>query len=542
MRPRPLCDFVELCKLSAMESALTAQSLRPSPRSIGLQIVRLSVTGEVFSKGISCMTTGRKIFAMLHSCRLNRGICLAAIIFLTLATVVGCQSTQHASRTTIESRSPSELDELKVTLNAGRAIECKLISNEWYIPGDVQQAKVVRNKNSLGLVYQALLRTGPRTVYQSLTRGLAFEGDGVVVGLKNLPNVSDYETYENSLGNMVSLSRTKAPQSELFKAMVEINIDGNAWWRPILATEGNETVQQIWPVMPIGTGPVQVVVRTTPSDESTSTGPDDESTFYWFKLNTATRTTEVLGKFQATRLNIQPAAFIGMEKTGEPVAIGIVKARYESDALDGPPSDLTTRVSLVRFFAKAVQEKTIFSSKGNVTELNAAIAEGSQQIHVSWLFAPKRGSTRLIQAITLERSFYSERSFSNPVVIPTEQAITTEITYEGNDPAFQFLTAENKQIPILGWWGKVDSDLAVMMYLMSPQQKANRTTAKPPAKANATSIPFTPTMAILPPKNFSRILSFSIAPSTTEKNVMILSNRSESAELQKETILHACTF
>lgn len=488
------------------------------------------------------MTTGRKNFAMLHSCRLKGRFCLAVLICSALGALTGCQSTQQASGPTHENRSPSELDELKVTLNAGRAIECKLINNEWYIPGDVQNAKVVRNKNSLGLVYQALLRTGPRTVYQSLTRGLAFEGDGVVVGLKNLPNVSDYETYENSLGNMVSLSRTKAPQSELFKAMVEINIDGNTWWRPILPTEGNETVQQIWPVMPIGNGAVQVIVRTTPSDESTSTGPDDESTFYWFKLNSANRTSEVLGKFQATRLNIQPAAFVGMEKTGEPVAIGIVKARYESDALDGPPSDLTTRVSLVRFFTKTIQEKTIFSSKGNVTELNAAVAEGTQQIHVSWLFAPKRGSTRLIQAITLERSFYSERSFSNPSVAPAEQSIATEITYEGNDPAFQFLTSENKQIPVLGWWGKVDSDLAVIMYLMSPQPKANRTTAKSPSKTTATTAPFTPTMAILPPKNFSRILSFSIAPSTSEKNVMILSNRSESAELQKETILHACTF
>jgi hypothetical protein len=249
-----------------------------------------------------------------------------------------------------------------------------------------------------------------------------------------------------------------------------------------------------------------------------------------------------MGKFQATQVNVQPGAFIGMEKTGEPVAIAIVKSRYESDALDGPPSDQSTRVSLMRFFSNSVREKPLFTSKGNITELGASIAENSRQTHISWLFAPKRGSSRVIQALSLERSFYSEGVFSSTAAVPADQGISTEIGYEGNDPSIQFLTAENKQIPVLGWWGKIDSDLAVLMHLISVQPKSNRASSRVPSKTASSGTPFNPTMAILPPKKFNRILSFYIAPNTSEKNVMILSNRSESAELQKETILHACTF
>ncbi|MEY4064294.1 MAG: hypothetical protein RIR26_502, partial [Pseudomonadota bacterium] len=198
------------------------------------------------------MTMGRKTFTRLKICRAFKRSCLVFCNLSILFAALGCQTTPLPAKQTVEIRSTSEIDELRTAVNASRALECKLMGNEWYIPGDVQHAKLVRNKNNLALVYQALLRTGPRTVYQSLTRGLAFEGDGVVVGLKNLPNVTDYETYQNASGDVMTVSRTKAPNSELFKAMVEINVEGDTWWRPILPTDANETVQQIWPVLPMG--------------------------------------------------------------------------------------------------------------------------------------------------------------------------------------------------------------------------------------------------------------------------------------------------
>jgi hypothetical protein len=55
-------------------------------------------------------------------------------------------------------------------------------------------------------------------------------------------------------------------------------------------------------------------------------------------------------------------------------------------------------------------------------------------------------------------------------------------------------------------------------------------------------INFTPSLAILPPKSFRRVMSFKAAPSAVEKNIIVFSDRDDSAELKKESQLFPCAF
>ena len=459
------------------------------------------------------------------------------ILLLSLQSLMsGCKSTSGTQL----GRTLEQKKEIQTLVTAGKLVECKLINHEWFIPGDVQQAQIIRNKGQLALIYQAMLRSGPRTVYQSLSPSFAFQGDGFVVGVKSSPNVSDFRTYDDSAGNMWTVSRIKSSETELTKGLVEVNIKDKTF-RTILPTPANETVQQIWPTLPAGNGVSNVVVRTTPVEDSSSTDSADESTFYWFQVGSNDNSARNLGSFRSSKTRLQPAAFIALERTAEPIAISIVQPQGDEESLESRPSNTPTRVSLNRIFTRNPQERVIFSGKGNIMALNAA-GPNDSGLHLAWLFSPQKSSSKFIQTTTLNTKFIPERFFGKSLIREQENILVTEISYEGNDPEFLFTKNQNQTIPVLGWWGKLESEVAVLLQPILPNFRNGRTTAVKAPDGSALGMSFSPALAVIPPRTFNRVMSFSAAPSASEKNIMVLSNRSESAELQKETILYPCTF
>lgn len=464
---------------------------------------------------------------------------LLALGFILASSLLieGCKSSPAA---TIASRSPEQREELRAAVNAGKIFDCKLTSQEWFIPGDIQQAQIVKSKKSSALIYQALLRSGPRTVFQALTPGLAFQGDGYAVGLKTSPNVSDFRTFDDAAGNLGTVSRIKNSESELFEGLVELNVKDKTW-RSVLQTPRNETVQQIWPVLPAGNGVASVVVRTTPIDESSESGPQDESTFYWFQVGLAENSARNLGTFRSTQINIQPAGFVSLEGTGEPVAVASIQPRDSDSSFEAPSTNTSSRISLYRMFHKSPQEKFIFSGKGNLSALSVS-PPNNTGIHLSWIFSPRKGSVRYIQTTNFTVRTVPERFFSTAPLRELEPILATEIEYEGNDPEVLFTNIKNQIVPVLTWWGKIENDIVLVLQHIFSNIRAGKSSSIKLSDGTNIGISFSPALAFIPPRAFNRVMSVSAAQNASEKYIMVLSDRSESAELQKESLLYPCLF
>ncbi len=451
--------------------------------------------------------------------------------------LLGCKSTPPVVNV---QRTPEQRDELKAILNVKRLVDCKLVNQEWFIPGDVQQAEIVRSKSSLALVYQAMLRTGPRTVYQSLTPGLAFDGDGISVGQKNAPNVSDFRAIDDSAGNMWTISRFKESGAEIYKGLVEVILK-NKSLRSVLPTAENTSVQQIWITQPAGNGAANIVVRTTPVDDSENSGAADESTFLWFQVGSADNSTRLMGTFKPANTVIQPSAFLALEKTAEPVAIAVTQSRGKDDSIDSPTLSSGARVSLHRLFSPQRQERTIFEGKGLISNLNVS-APNSSGIHLAWLFSPQQRSGRYLQTTSLKVRTIPERFFSKTNELEREPLLVTEMEYEGNEPEYLFTYNQNQPIPVLGWWAKLENDIALIMQPVIPQFRAGLSTSIRAPDGTNLGLSFAPSLGILPPKNFKRVMNIKAAPSATEKNIAVFSDRRDTSELQTESYLFPCTF
>lgn len=480
------------------------------------------------------MTTHRKIFP--KSSKEKKTSFGLFIFFSILLNLAGCKSVPPQ----VATRTQEQRDELRTILNATKIFDCKLGTQEWYIPGDVQQAQIINNKSGMALVYEALLRNGPRTVYQSLTPGLGFFGDGIVVGPKATPNVRDFEPFEDSSGNMWTVSRIKPLNSELFKGLVELNIEKKTW-RTILPTPENETVQQIWPVLPAGHVTTSVVVRTTSIQDSSDSIEIDSNTFHWYQIGPGEQSARLLGSFRSNGLSIQPSSFITMEKSSEPVAVAVVQPKDAEESFNKKRSQSTARVSFYRMFSSNPHEKVIFSGKGNINALHAS-KPNNTGIHLTWIFSPQKGVSKYLQTTSFRSQIVLEKFFTKSPIREQEPLLATEIEYEGNEPRFLFTRMKNQMVPVLSWWAKIEHESAVIIHHLFSDFKGSQTSVLKTADGTPIGLSFKPLLAFLPPRKFNRVLFVRAAQYDYEKYIMILSDRGDSADLQKESLLYPCLF
>lgn len=463
-----------------------------------------------------------------------------ASAFVLLATLVqvslGCVTKSEE----ITGRPQSDRNEVQELVGANKVIDCQIINQEWVIPGDIKQATMIRNKDNSALVYQAFLRTGPRTVYQQLTPGFAFDGDGFVIGLKDAPNVLDFKAYQDLQSNLWTVSRVKMRDKETYRGLVEANI-GSDTFRTVLPTPNNQSVLQIWPTLPIASGYVNVVVRTVTNDDSAGIDSEETSSFFWYRVEAKNDSAKLMGRFSNKSIDVSPSGFLGLERTGEPIAASIIRRVTSLETSDPMSSNEPSRVSLLRIFSKGIQERVIFSGRGNLSGLHVSnpLYPGT---HIAWSFTPSRSARRYIQSTSFNVKNIPENFFTRAPIAQQEPLIATEVSYEANDPELLFTPTRSGYIPVLGWWGQLEKDVAVMLF---PITKTFRKSSKDILKSQdgvALGINFSPSLAVIPPKPFRRVMSFKAAPTAIEKNIIIFSNRDDSAELKKESQLFPCAF
>ncbi|NBW81627.1 hypothetical protein EBR21_07720, partial [bacterium] len=392
------------------------------------------------------------------------------------------------------------------------------------------------------LIYEALLRSGPRTVYQPLQANFSFNGDGVAMGLRGSPKVSDLKTFEDASRNRWYVSRVKRGDSELFSGLVEVIVKGKNN-RTLLPLPQGESVQQIWASLPAVSGFANIIVRTTSADDS-GAAQEDDSTFRWFQVGLTENSSKLITMYKSKGESIQPAAFVSLERTTEPVALTLVQPKLESaDADPKAGGDGIFKVSLRRIFSRGVPERIIFSGKGNISSLSVSDSTFSPSIHLAWLFSPVKGGSRYLQTVSLPVRFIPERYFAKGPLRDAESILATELSYEASNPDFSFnLNNKNEMIPILSWWGKLENDVVLLVQVITPQFKQNRGQVLKSDDGATIGTNFKPSMAVIPPRPFNRVMSFTAAPTQSEKSIMILSNRSESADIAKESNLYSCLF
>lgn len=458
---------------------------------------------------------------------------LACLLSLLLGSCVTQSNEQSV-------RSPEDKQEAQEIIGASKVIDCQIINREWIIPGDVKQASIVRNEQNTALVYQAFLRSGPRTVYQPLTPGFSFDGDGFAVGLKDAPNVMDFRTYQDMQKNLWTLSRVKNRDSEIYRAMVEASI-GKENYRFVLPTPANQSVLQVWPTLPIFNNTINVIVRSVTNDDGGGIDADESSRFFWYRVDARTNATKLVGRYISQKLDLRPSGFLALERTGEPIAVSIIRNLSSLGSSDSMPMNEPSRISFLRIFSSNIQERVIFAAKGNLTGLHVSnpVYPG---IHLAWSFAPARSARKYIQSTSFNSRVLPESIFSRGPIKIQEPMLATEVSYEANDPELLFTPTRTGFVPVLGWWGQLEKDSAVVLF---PVTKGFRTSNSKQLKGPdglSLGINFTPSLAILPPKSFRRVMSFKAAPSAVEKNIIVFSDRDDSAELKKESQLFPCAF
>lgn len=498
----------------------------------------MNETGETFSSWKRNMTLGGKFCASRTSSLFYRAVFNLSRFALIGLLTLGCKTTQAPTEV---SRTAEQKEELKNQLQATKLVECKMSSAEWVIPGDVGQAQMIRDDGKWSLIYEALLRSGPRTVYQPLQRNLSFDGDGIAMGLRGAPKVSDLKTFEDSNRNRWFASRVKVGSSELFSGLVEVLVNGKRH-STVLPIPSGESVQQIWVSQPIVSNQANVIVRSTPAIDG-SVEQMDDSTFRWYQVGHADNSARLMSTYKPKKELIQPAGFVAMEKTGEPVAVSIVQPLVESADAEPVMTNSTSKISLFRIFSRTPSERVIFSGQGNLTSLNYSDSTFFSGLYLSWIFSPPRGGVKYLQMASMPIRFIPERYFGRGPLKELEAIYASELSYEANSPDFSFTTNnQNQVIPLLSWWGKLDSDVALMVQLITPAFKQSRNQVLKTVDGAALGISFQPSLGIVPPKQFNRIMSFTASPAASENNIIILSNRGDSAEIAKETNLYPCLF
>jgi hypothetical protein len=438
-------------------------------------------------------------------------------------------------------RTPEQKEEIQNLLQSVKLIECRLASRAWSIPGDVTQAQVFKENNHWTLIYEALLRTGPRTVYQPIGLDFLFNGDGIAMGLREAPKVSDLKSFEDLSRNRWFTSRTKLGRSELYSGLVEVIVKGQNR-RTLLPVPANESVQQMWPSLPAPPGLMNIIVRTTSSDDSMMS-QDDQSMFRWYQVGLNEKSARLIATYKPKGEDLQPSGFVSLEKTGEPIAVGIVQPKIALADVAVRRIDGISKISLRRLFHPQAAERVIFSGQGHISGLTLSDPSFQSSMHLAWIFSPQRGGQRFLQTTSFPVKLIPERYFNRGPLKEAEPLLATEIAYEANNPDFSFTSNnQNQIIPVLGWWAKLENDVALLAQVITPAFRQTRGLNLKAADGTQLGVKFQPSLAIIAPTSYKRVLFFTAAPTQSDKSLMLLSNRNDSAEIAKESEIYPCLF
>lgn len=390
---------------------------------------------------------------------------------VALCAIFSCAWALHGCATlgatlkadTSESSEPPDLEATRLEI-------CQPFGRTWDLEGNAQSLEVFRNHDQWVLVYETMMRNGPRTVWQPLRPDLAFDGDGIVVGQKNLPLISDFRVQHDPKRNSWISYRAKRHGSELYSSFIEFlpSKDGkgaDTLHRIRIPTNASESVQEVWVLPTSSHGVASVVVRVNPFTES----GEEITLFRWYAVTPARNQAKVVGEFRSNSVVLASTRFIPMAKTFEPIAFSIMSQSQAFEAADPKYQRSSFKLVAKRLFTRAKEEVTLYESPTPLANLaleSAPKPSTTVNTLLTWLQEPSEGANSLVQWAPLrfdatEAGFQALKK-SQPRLAPKFLEVVRE-------PARLRMRTLRTGALAIAWWTASDEHSAYLVTPIWPQ-------------------------------------------------------------------------
>ncbi len=380
---------------------------------------------------------------------------------LFLPLLAGCATFWNGSSTTTAA---DQGQGARADLEATRVDTCEPSGVNWDLEGEVRSVEVVRTGGRWILVYESMMRNGPRTVWQPLSESLRVEGDGIVVGQKNLPLIADFRVTRDAQGNMWTTYRAKARGSELYASFVEMlpAKSGSALQRVRLPTGARESVQEVWLLPTSKSGVASVVVRVNPYAES----GDEVTLFRWYAVDLDKGRVRAAGEYRTNSEVLSSTRFLPLGKTHEPVAFSVTSRSQDFEAADPKFQRATFRIVAKRIFARSREEVVLHESPAPLANLTIEATPALKGIALmGWIQEPTGGANTRVQWASFR---FDGTDAALPALRKAPKIIPKGIEVK-HDPARLRMRLLPSGVWALHWWTANDEDAGYLVTPIHPQ-------------------------------------------------------------------------
>jgi hypothetical protein len=380
--------------------------------------------------------------------------------------VLGACATRSGN---YQMRNSEELEDLKSSLKANAFRPCENISRTIKLTTPVREARILWHESKPVLVYEGAFQQAIKTVWQPLDEDLNLKGDGVVIGQRNIPHVTDFQTNSDALGGFWTTYRFKVPQSEIFAAAVEYLPSGPEKKNVVrlgMPQNRDSTVQRIWilPLPQTGTpagvqenqrGIAHVIIKTV----SILPGSIEnaESVYTWYLLHASKSVVKKMGEYRPSANNISIENFFLSPETNDPLGVAISNDRIDSVGKNS--SKPHNRILNMRPFAPNSPSELLHEDSRALSSFTAYSAESnSDMVHMAWLREPEEDSHPSIEMLSLPLSVPKHNALQK---LSTKKAMKRSplikniaTPYFASKLEFTKIPSQSRAYDIaISWWG-----------------------------------------------------------------------------------------
>jgi hypothetical protein len=388
-----------------------------------------------------------------------------------------------------------------------------------------------------------MMRNGPRTVWQPLRANLALNGDGIVVGQKNLPLISDFRVQHDNQRNSWITYRAKRQGSELYSSFIEFlpskgTKATSALHRIRIPTSARESVQEVWLLPTSSAGVASVVVRVNPFSES----GEEVTIFRWYAVTPARNQAKIAGEFRANAQVLSSTRFVPLAKTFEPVAFSIVSRSQDFEAADPKFQRSSFRIVAKRLFTRAKDEVTLYESATPLANLTLGLAPKASSAGnavLSWIQEPTGGANTLVQWSPL-RFDATDAGFAS--LKKTPPRLAPKSLEVARDPARLRMRTLRTGTLAIAWWTASDEDSAYLVTPISPQppelsvDDGYDSAGKPRKKLRPV------TSGVFASEREGRILGIAEGAGPDGADVLFMTRRTGEKNLESGTTITSCAI
>jgi hypothetical protein len=446
-------------------------------------------------------------------------------LLLTLLALGACatRGSNYATRPT------EELEDLKSSLNATAFRPCENVSRTLKLTTPIREAKIIWHEDKPVLIYEGVFQQAVKTVWQPLNEDLNLNGDGVVVGQRNIPHVTDFQTSSDALGGFWTTYRFKVPQSEIFAAAVEylpIGPEKKSIVRLGMPQNRDSTVQRIWilPLPQTGTptalqesqrGIAHIIVKTVsilPGSIENS-----ESVYTWYLLHATKSVVKKMGEYRPSSNNLSIENFFLSPEANDPLGVAISNEQASSmGKQSGKPHN---RILNMRPFSPNSPSELLHEDDRALSSFTVYSADSnSNRVYMAWLRDPQEEAHPSIEILSLPLSLPKHNALHKHSIkkstqrSPLIKKIATP--YFASKLEFTKLPSQNQAYDIaLSWWGGNEPNQAFAFSRIRAENKAG---------THGSGTNLNPSHAFVSRKDLGYPLSATIATQQDNKALTIL--------------------